>query len=626
MAPRNLINLESVSLAYGTQQIFDALSIGIGTGERIGVVGRNGGGKSSLLRLLSGAERPDSGRVTHTGGLRIGYVGQRDELDPESTVRQSVVGELADHEWAGDARVREVVAHLLPEIALDARIGPLSGGERRRVALARTLIAESDLLLLDEPTNHLDVEAIDWLTTHLAATGRALVVVTHDRWLLDSVCETTWEVVDGTVHAYDGGYSTYVLARAERSRIAASDEARRQNLLRKELAWLRRGPPARTSKPKFRIDAANTLIENEPPPRDPYELARLATTRLGKSVYDVENATVELGGKTLLDDLTWRLGPGDRVGVVGVNGSGKTTLLRLLDGSLPPSAGHVKIGKTVVCAHLSQEISELDPATRVLQAVEEVKKEVQLGAGGEATAGQMLERFGFTGQRQWTPVGDLSGGERRRLQLLRLLMGEPNVLLLDEPTNDLDVETLNVLEDVLDRWPGTLVVVSHDRWFLERATDSIWALLGDGRLVHLPGGVDEYLERRRAASVAPASGVGASEAGTVGSPTGAVGTGAGTPAGSGDSGGTSVGAGAGLGRGDARREKRGDTRAARKELTRVEREVEKLTQRAEKLHAELAQHATDHEKVAELDATLRKVNEEREALEARWMDLAEEVG
>ncbi|NED99517.1 ABC-F family ATP-binding cassette domain-containing protein [Phytoactinopolyspora halotolerans] len=615
MAPRNLINLESVSHAYGTRQIFDNLSLGIGTGERIGVVGRNGGGKSTLLRLLAGSEQPDSGRVTHTGGLRIGTVGQRDELDPDATVRDCVVGGLDDHEWAGDARVREVLAHLLPEIALDARVGPLSGGERRRVALARTLITDADLLLLDEPTNHLDVEAIDWLTRHLASAGRALVLVTHDRWLLDSVCETTWEVVDTTVHAYDGGYSTYVLARAERARIAAADEARRQNLLRKELAWLRRGPPARTSKPKFRIDAANELIENEPPPRDPYELARMATTRLGKSVYDVENVSVRLGEKTLLDDVTWRLGPGDRVGVVGVNGSGKTSLLRLLDGSLMPSSGHVKVGKTVVAAHLSQEVSELDPQTRVLQAVEEVRKEVRLGAGGAATAGQMLERFGFASQRQWTPVGDLSGGERRRLQLLRLLMGEPNVLLLDEPTNDLDVETLNVLEDVLDSWPGTLVVVSHDRWFLERATDAIWALLGDGRLVHLPGGVDEYLERRRAADADVPAAAGAASS-----------TGASAGTGTGEGTGAAPGAGAGLGRGETRREKRGDTRAARKELARVERDVEKLTQRAEKLHAELAEHATDHQKVAELDAKLRTVTAEREALEERWMELADEVG
>ncbi|NED95021.1 ABC-F family ATP-binding cassette domain-containing protein [Phytoactinopolyspora alkaliphila] len=598
MAPRNLVNLESVSLAYGTQQILDAVSLGVGSGERIGVVGRNGGGKSTLLRLLAGAESPDSGRVTHTGGLRIGHLGQHDDLDPDATVRQSVVGDAADHEWASDARIRAVLAHLLPQVHMDTVVGPLSGGERRRVALARLLITPADLLLLDEPTNHLDVEAIDWLTRYLAATGQAIVVVTHDRWLLDSVCEATWEVVDGKVHAYDGGYSTFVLARAERARIAAADEARRQNLLRKELAWLRRGPPARTSKPKFRIDAANVLIENEPPPRDPYELSRMATTRLGKSVYDVEDVSLELGGKTLLNDVTWRLGPGDRVGVVGINGSGKTSVLRLLDGALEPTIGHVKVGRTVVPAHLSQEVTELKPGVRVLQAVEEIRGEVRLGSGGVSTAGQMLERFGFTGQRQWTPVTELSGGERRRLQLLRLLMGEPNVLLLDEPTNDLDVETLNVLEDVLDSWPGTLVVVSHDRWFLERVTDSIWALLGDGRLIHLPGGVDEYLERRRSAGEPGSAEPGSAETG--GAETRAAASRAAAS--------------------------RGDSRAARKELARMEREVEKLTQRAEKLHSELAEHATDHQKVAELDAALREINEQREAAEARWLELADEVG
>ncbi|NDL58457.1 ABC-F family ATP-binding cassette domain-containing protein [Phytoactinopolyspora mesophila] len=598
MAPRNLINLESVSLAYGTRRVFDAVSLGVAERERIGIVGRNGGGKSTLLRLLAGAEEPDSGRVTHTGGLRVGHLGQHDDLDPAATVRQSVVGGLEDHEWASDARIRDVLAHLLPQIPMDEVVGPLSGGERRRIALAKLLIGDTGLLLLDEPTNHLDVEAIDWLTGYLAAAGRALVVVTHDRWLLDSVCDSTWEVTDGTVHAYEGGYSAYVLARAERSRIAAADESRRQNLLRKELAWLRRGPPARTTKPKFRLAAANALIEDEPPPRDRYELARMATTRLGKSVYDVEHVDLELGGKTLLNNVTWRLGPGDRVGVVGVNGSGKTSLLRLLEGSLAPDSGRVKVGKTVVPAHLSQEVTELDPSIRVLQAVEEVRREISLSSGESSTAGQMLERFGFAGQRQWTPVAELSGGERRRLQLLRLLMGEPNVLLLDEPTNDLDVETLTVLEDVLDQWPGTLVVISHDRWFLERSTDTIWALLGDGRLLHLPGGVDEYLGRRRAAEAGPGAGAAGVEA-----------TASDALAPSGTS-----------------RERKGDTRAARKELARVEREVEKLTERAGGLQAQMAEHSTDHVKMLELDAALREVEARRASLEARWMELAEDVG
>ncbi len=582
MATRNLINLESVSLAYGTRHVLHDVSLGIDHGDRIGVVGRNGGGKSTLLRVLAGLESLDNGRVTHNRGLRVAALGQRDDLDPEASIGWTVVGDSATHEWAGDARIRDIMSHLLPGMSMEAKVGPLSGGERRRVALARILVRDDDVVLLDEPTNHLDIEAIDWLARHLASAGRTLVLVTHDRWLLDTVCESTWEVVDGNVHTYDGGYSAFVLARAERERIAASTEARRQNLLRKELAWLQRGPRARTSKPKFRVEAANALIADEPPPRDRYELAKMATTRLGKGVLDVEGVSVELGGRTLLDDVTWRLGPGDRVGLVGVNGSGKTSLLRLLDGSLAPSRGRVKVGKTVVSAHLAQEVTHLDQSQRVLQAVEEVRNEVRLGSGDTMTAGQMLERFGFAGRRQWTPVGDLSGGERRRLQLLRLLMSEPNVLLLDEPTNDLDVETLTVLEDVLDAWPGTLVVVSHDRWFLERATDDIWGLMGDTKLTHLPGGVDQYVELRREPATRPESA--------------------------------------------AARSRTGDTRAARKEIARIERELTKLERREEGLHQQIADHATDHAKVLELDAALRSIRDEKSALESRWLELADEAG
>ncbi|SDU49157.1 ABC-F family ATP-binding cassette domain-containing protein [Jiangella alkaliphila] len=586
MAPRNLINLESASLAYGTRFILDGVSLGVAEGDRIGVVGRNGSGKSTLLRVLAGLEQVDTGRVSRTGGLRIGRLGQSDELDPAATVGQVVIGDRATHEWAGDARIRDVLAHLVPGLSTDALVGPLSGGERRRVALARLLIGDDDLVLLDEPTNHLDVEAIDWLSRHLAAGNRSLVMVTHDRWLLDTVATTTWEVTDGAVHSYEGGYAEYVLARAERVRLAAADESRRQNLLRKELAWLRRGPPARTSKPRFRITAANALIENEPPPRDRYELAKMATTRLGKSVFDAEDVTVSLGGRTLLDHVTWRLGPGDRAGIVGVNGAGKTTLLRLLDGTLAPDSGRVKVGRTVAAAHLDQEVVGLEPGKRVLETVEEVRREVQLGGGDTVTAGQMLERFGFAGQRQWSVVGDLSGGERRRLQLLRLLMGEPNVLLLDEPTNDLDVETLNVLEDVLDGWAGSLVVVSHDRWFLERVTDAVWALLGDGRIVQLPRGVDQYLELRRdqAASAEAAAAAGGARA------------------------------------------RSGDTRAVRKEVARIERDLEKLERREKRLHEQIADNATDHEKVLALDTELRSVHGERESLEERWLELADELG
>ncbi len=579
----NLVNLESVAKAYGTRQVFRDVSLGVARGDRIGVVGRNGDGKSTLLRLIASEEEPDAGRVTHTGGLRVGRLGQHDDLDPSATVREAVVGDRPEHEWAGRATVRELLAALLPTVPMDARVGPLSGGERRRVALARLLVGDDDLLLLDEPTNHLDVEAIDWLARHLAGSGRSLVIVSHDRWLLDTVCQGLWEVVDGNIEAYDGGYSAYVLARAERTRIAEAGETRRQNLLRKELAWLRRGPPARTSKPRFRIEAANALIADEPPPRDRYELARFASVRLGKSVYDVEDASVELGGRELLDRVTWRLGPGDRVGLVGVNGSGKTTLLRLLDGSLRPSAGRVRIGRTVAVGHLSQEVAELEPTVRVLGAVEDVRRVSRVDSGsGEATAGQLLERFGFAGERQSARIGELSGGERRRLQLLRLLMAEPNVLLLDEPTNDLDIETLTVLEDFLDGWPGTLVVVSHDRWFLERVTDAMWALLGDGRLVHLPGGVDEYLARRRAAVTASPSQ-------------------------------------------QPRTAKRGDSRAARKELARIEREVDRLNGREDALHADLVEHATDPERLMALDVALRDVRAQRDEAEERWLVLAHEL-
>ncbi len=576
----NLVNLEAVNKSYGTTVLLDSVSLGVEDGERIGVVGRNGGGKTTLARLLAGAEPPDAGRVTSSSGLRIGLLAQRDTLDPLDTVGDAVVGRGPDHEWAGDARVRDVLGGLLGDIERAALLGPLSGGERRRVALAALLVAEHDLLVLDEPTNHLDVEGVDWLAGHLAGRREALVVVTHDRWFLDAVCARTWEVGDGRVAAYEGGYSAYVLAKAERSRRAAASETRRQNLLRKELAWLRRGPPARTAKPRFRIDAANALIADEPAPRDRLELTRFATARLGKAVYDVEDVTLALGERVLLESVTWRLGPGNRVAVVGANGSGKTSLLRLLVGELTPVEGTVLVGRTVRAAYLSQEVTEVDPAQRVLPAVEDVARVVELGGGREMTASQLLERFGFAGNAQWAPVGDLSGGERRRLQLLRLLMGGPNVLLLDEPTNDLDVETLTVLEDVLDGWAGTLVVVSHDRYFLERVCDTTVALLGNGRLAELPGGVPDYLARRAAAADGGAAVV---------------------------------------------RRASGDTRAGRKELTRLERVLDGIARRETELHAALAAHATDHAKVTAYDAELRALGEEKTATEERWLTLAEET-
>ena len=584
----NLVNLEGVSKSYGTARPLDGVSLGVAFGDRIGIVGRNGHGKSTLVRMLTRIEEPDSGRVTHTGGVTVGVLAQHDVLDPEVTVRRAVLGDRAEHVWAGDARVRSVLAALL-DADLDRVVGPMSGGERRRVALASLLVDDPDLLVLDEPTNHLDIEAITWLAGYLRERKGALVVVTHDRWFLDEVTERTWEVIDGGVEQYEGGYSAYVLAKAERERIAAADESRRQNLLRKELAWLRRGPPARTSKPRFRIEAANALIADEPPARDRLELERFATARLGKDVFDVEDVDLNAGPVEVLRRVTWRLGPGDRVGIVGVNGSGKTTLLRMLVGELRPSAGRVRRGQTVKLAWLSQDVAELDPEMRVLPAVEEIARVVELGRGRTATASQLLERFGFTGDKQWAPVGDLSGGERRRLQLLRLLMGEPNVLLLDEPTNDLDIEVLQVLEDLLDGWPGTLVVVSHDRFFLERVTDSVWGLMGDGTLRHLPRGVDEYLERVHGAAVAPPR---AASAPAAVAPVASARTAA-------------------------------EDRLAKKELAKLERQIEKLTAREAVLHEELAANASDYERVAVLDTELRSVSAERASLEERWLELAE---
>ncbi|GAA2669444.1 ABC-F family ATP-binding cassette domain-containing protein [Streptomyces aculeolatus] len=612
MAAANLVNLEAVDKVYGTRALLDGISLGVAEGDRIGVVGRNGDGKTTLVRLLAKLEEPDAGRVTHTGGLTLGVLTQGDTLDPAATVRHEVVGDMADHEWAGDARVRDVLTGLFGDLdlpgfeqGLDTVIGPLSGGERRRIALAKLLIGTPGLIVLDEPTNHLDVEGIAWLAEHLRTRRAALVVVTHDRWFLDQVCTRMWDVQRGAVHEYDGGYSDYVFARAERARIAATEEAKRQNLVRKELAWLRRGAPARTSKPRFRIEAANALIADVPPPRDSAELMKFANSRLGKTVFDLEDVTVRAGGgadgRVLLKGLTWQLGPGDRVGLLGVNGAGKTSLLRTLadaarsGGERQPAAGRIVAGRTVRLAYLSQEVTELDPQWRLLESVERVRQRVDLGKGREMTASQLCEQFGFGREKQWTPVGDLSGGERRRLQLLRLLMDEPNVLFLDEPTNDLDIETLTQLEDLLDGWPGTLVVISHDRYFIERTTDTVHALLGDGALRMLPGGIEEYLNRRARIREAQAQAQPQS-AGQAGTPQAAA------PA-------------AGLSAADAR--------AAKKELQRIERQLDRIGGKEGELHAAIAEHATDFARVAELDGQLRALAAEREELELRWLELAE---
>ena len=498
MAPGsvNLVNVEGVRLAYGTRVLLDGVSLGVADGDRIGVVGRNGSGKSRCSRCWPGDAHRTAGGSRTPATCVSGSCAQGDDVDAHATVRAAVVGDRPDHTWR-DGRDRAVGGRHAAGRDRPGRAGrPAVRGERRRVALAAVLVDDPGLLLLDEPTNHLDVDAVAWLAGHLAARRGALVAVTHDRWFLDAVAERTWEVVDGAVEAYDGGYSAYVLAKAERLRLASAAEDRRRNLVRKELAWLRRGPPARTSKPRFRIDAANALIADEPPPRDSVELVATAGRRLGRSVYDVESVTVRLGDRDLLRDVTWRLGPGDRVGVVGANGAGKTTLLRLLAGEVTPTAGHVRVGRTVRPGYLSQTVAELPDELTALAAVEDVRPVVELDRGRELTARQVAERLGLTGERLVTRVGDLSGGERRRLQLVRLLMAGPNVLLLDEPTNDVDVETLTALEDLLDGWVGSLVVVSHDRYVLERVCDRMVGLLGDGAVRDLPGGVDEYLRLR----------------------------------------------------------------------------------------------------------------------------------
>ncbi len=612
----NLVNLETVSKSFGIRPLLDSVSLGVQAGERIGVVGLNGGGKTTLLELLSGVEEPDSGRVSRGSDLRMAVVTQRGEL-PRGTVADVVLGPLgvAEHEWAGDVRIRDV----LEGIGISARTGfagasgatgvstgldlrrdvdGLSGGERRRVALAAALVQELDLLILDEPTNHLDVEGVAWLADHLLRRRSALVVVTHDRWFLDTVATRTWEVVDGAVNSYEGGYNDWVFARAERDRQADASEDRRRNLARKELAWLRRGAPARTSKPRYRVEAAEALIADVPDPRDGVALAAFAQRRLGRVVIELEDARLSApDGRTLVDHLTWRLAPGERVGLVGVNGSGKTTLLRALAGAKELDTGRRVQGQTVHIGWLEQELDDLDGDLRVLQAVEEVAGRIQLG-DKEISAAQLAERLGFTPARQRTPVRDLSGGERRRLQLTRVLMSEPNVLLLDEPTNDLDIDTLQQLEDLLDSWGGTLVVISHDRYLIERICDSTWALFGDGRLTNLPGGIEEYL-RRRAAGIAESGR--ATVSGGSSEPGGAVAAPA-RPR-------------------DAKAEQ-----LARKEMSRLERQLAKFGEEEAALHEGLVAASADPDRLIELDGRLKEVVADKEAAEVRWFELAEEWG
>ena len=587
----NLVSVENVSKSFGLKTLLDGVSLGVQTGDRIGVVGLNGGGKSTLLKVLTGQEQPDEGRVSQMNDIRVAMVTQEANLNPEDTVADVVLKPLGveTFEWASKSSVRDVLDGLgITELGLDSKVGQLSGGERRRTNLAAALVQELDLLVLDEPTNHLDVEGVQWLADYLLKTKAALVVVTHDRWFLDTVATRTWEVHDGRVDTYEGGYNDWVYARAERARQADAVEQRRRNLARKELAWLRRGAPARTSKPRYRIEAAEALIADVPAPRDTVELMAFSKQRQGKVVIELEDAYIATpDGRDLVRDLTWRLAPGERIGLVGVNGSGKTTLLRVLAGEYALGTGRRIEGKTVRLGWLRQELDDLDLTMRLLDAVESVASYVQFGKK-ELSASQLAERLGFSAKRQRTPVGDLSGGERRRLQLTRVLMAEPNVLLLDEPTNDLDIDTLQELESLLDSWPGTLVVISHDRYLIERICDSTWALFGDGRLTNLPGGIDEYLRRRR------------------------------DMAGSGVTGGGSA----------AVAEKKRDAAAdhkTRKAMTSLERKITKLQEREQGITAKMAEVATDMDALNELNTELAGVRDEIETLEMEWMELGEQL-
>ncbi|MET3943293.1 ABC-F family ATP-binding cassette domain-containing protein [Corynebacterium mucifaciens] len=590
----NLINLENVSKTWGLKTLLDGVSLGVQTGERIGIVGVNGGGKTTLLEVLTGIEPPDSGRVSHTSDLRMAVVTQRFSLDDALTVGQAVVEPLGlqTFEWASNAKVREVLQGTgVAELGLDTPVGQLSGGERRRVNLAAALVQDLDLVVLDEPTNHLDVEGVQWLADHLLSRKVAVVVVTHDRWFLDTVATLTWEVHDGTVDVYEGGYNDWTFARAERARQADAIEQRRQNLARKELAWLRRGAPARTSKPRYRIEAAEALIKDVPPPRDTVELMAFSKQRQGRVVIELEDARIDApDGRTLVDRLTWRLAPGERIGLVGVNGSGKTTLLRTLAGEYPLAAGKRIEGQTTRIGWLRQELDDLDPERRVIDAIEDVATYISFGKG-ELSASQLAERLGFSPKRQRTPVRDLSGGERRRLQLTRVLMAEPNVLLLDEPTNDLDIDTLQELENLLDSWPGTLVVISHDRYLIERIADSTYALFGDGELTNLPGGIQQYLDTRAAQ---------ARSAGTLD-----------------------------LGEGKPevveKQLSSQEERELRKKMNALERKIAKEDERAAALEADIAElsETGDFDAIGTKTKELTAVKDAREALELEWLELGE---
>jgi ATP-binding cassette subfamily F protein uup len=580
---RNLVNLEGISKAFDIRPLLTKVSIGVSEGDRIGIVGRNGAGKSTLMKIIAGIEKADEGRVTQGNSVRVGMLSQVDLADKNATVGDLVIGDRAKHEWASDSKIREVFTGLFggfDDHLFERVFVTLSGGEKRRVGLAKLLIDELDLIMLDEPTNHLDVEGVDWLAQHLnARKDLAVLVVTHDRWFLDAVTDRTWEVVGGALEEYDGGYSAYVLAKAERARQTSAMDARRNQLIRKELAWLRRGAPAQTVKPKFRVDAANELISSEPAPRDKSELLKFALNRLGRTVLEYQHAKITAGDKELISELTWNIGPGDRFGIVGINGAGKTTLMRTMAAELEVAAGKLVTGITVKVAFLTQHLDELDPTWRVLEAVENVANHIEIGKGRTLSASQLCERLGFDRDGQWTPVGDLSGGEKRRLQLTRLLMDSPNVLLLDEPTNDFDIETLTELEDLLDSFGGTLIVISHDRYFLERVCDRFVGLLGDGQLRDLPRGVDQYLEDRARA----------------------------------------------LRGGSLQGEKKVSSaqteRLLKKDLARVERQIAKAREKLETLKSEQSEASFDANRLTEIANEITSIESELAQREEEWLEI-----
>ncbi|WP_141879509.1 ABC-F family ATP-binding cassette domain-containing protein [Homoserinimonas aerilata] len=591
----HLLGAESLHLEYPTRVIFDSVTIGLDEGDRVGIVGRNGDGKSTLMRLLAGRIQPDDGRVTVRRGVEIGMLDQADELDDSIVVSESIVGDKQEYEWASDARIRDVIEGLLGGIPWEAKLGELSGGQRRRVALAKLLVGDWDVVFLDEPTNHLDVEGIAWLAEHLKRRWPAgqggLLVVTHDRWFLDEVCNTTWEVHDRIIEPFEGGYAAYILQRVERDRMSSVTEAKRQNLMKKELAWLRRGAPARTAKPKFRIDAANELIANEPPVRDKISLQSMAMQRLGKDVVDLLEVGVSYGEKQVLRDVEWRIAPGERTGILGVNGAGKSTLLGLVAGSVQPTTGRVKRGKTVKISILDQQLNDLTAiAHEPVRVVIGRQKSSYVAGGKEVTPGQLLERLGFDSAQLSTPIKDLSGGQKRRLQLLLILLDEPNVLILDEPTNDLDTDMLAAMEDLLDSFPGTLLVVSHDRYLLERVTDQQYAVLG-GHFRHLPGGVDEYLKVRQSTDAAGSAATKAAGSAAPAKPAGLSGA---------------------------------ELRNAQKELASVGRRLEKSGEKIAAVHAKMASHdQDDYVGLGELSKELTELDGQAAELETRWLELTD---